>query len=276
VRNRGILLAVFAAVLLVGLSPLAADPVIKHGIDTFTTTASGKTFYDFADNPIPAGFFCKGSEAFTERVTLRGLPIETEAPGQLHGADTIVERLDDAAFDAHGTAVTRIQIRALSLVSMAPIRTACGSYHAYVTLAGKQRATTMRINRTQENGGNFVAPLAVNARITFIPVKRAQARGAQTRELTTSFTFPAAPIPWSTTGGASPKRVGSVMVDTKGDLRPDSLLSGTSNFWPGWAPGGAPHTKSCTMCEPQTCHDPGTGKLHCTGPTYACAPYNCP
>ena len=275
-RNRGILLAVFAGVLLVGLSPLAADPVIKHGIDTFTTTASGKTFYDFAENPIPAGFFCKSSEAFTERVTLRGLPIETEAPGQLHGADTIVERLDDAAFDSRGTAVTRIQIRALSLVSMAPIRTACGSYHAYVTLAGKQRVTTMRINRTQENGGNFVAPLAINARITFIPVKRAQAQGAQTRELTTSFTFPAAPISWSTTGGASPQRVGSVVVDTKGDLRPDTLLTGTSNFWPGWPPGGAPHTKSCTMCEPQTCHDPGTGKLHCTGPTYACAPYNCP
>jgi hypothetical protein len=276
VRNRGTLFTAIAILLLVGISPLAADPVIKHGIDTFTTTANGKTFYDFAQNPIPAGFFCESSAAFTGRVTFRGLPLETETPGQLHGADTVMERLDDAAFDANGTAVTRLRIRALSLVSIEPVKTACGSYHLYVTLAGRQQVTTMRINRTQEYGGNFVAPLAIHARMTFIPVNPARDKSTQRLELTTSFTFPAFPIPWSTTGGASPQRVGTVLVDTDGDLKPATLLSGTSNFWPGWAPGGGVQTKSCTMCEPQTCHDPGTGKLHCTGPTYACPPYNCP
>ena len=103
-RNRGILLAALAVLLLAGLSPLAADTVIQRGVDTFTTTANGKTFYNFAKNPIPAGFFCRSSAPFTGRVTLKGLPLETGTPGPLHGADTVIERLDDAAFDATGTA----------------------------------------------------------------------------------------------------------------------------------------------------------------------------
>src|SRR3954454_18729508 len=99
VRNRGIWLVALAVVLLA--APLtAAETVIHRGIDTFTTTANGTTFYDFSQSPIPAGFFCKSSAAFTGRVTLKGLPLETGAPGQLHGADTVIERLDDAAFGA--------------------------------------------------------------------------------------------------------------------------------------------------------------------------------
>jgi hypothetical protein len=273
VRNKGILLAALAVVLLA--APLAADTVIHRGVDTFTTIADGKTFYDFAQNPIPAGFFCKKSAAFTGRVTLKGLPLETGAPGQLHGADTVIERLDDAAFNDNGTAVTRIQFRALSLVSISPIKTACGSYHVYVTLAGKQRVTSMRIDRTQENGGTFTAPLAVNAKMTFIPVRQKSARKL---ELTGDFTFPAAPLPWSTTGGAATKRLGSVLVDTNGDMSPDTVLSGSSNFWPGWSPSGLDRmTKACVTCEPRSCHeDPATLKQHCTGPVVACNGSYCP
>jgi hypothetical protein len=280
VRNR-ILLAVFAVVFLIGLAPLAADTVIHRGIDAFTTTANGKTFYDFAQNPIPAGFFCQGSAAFTGRMTFKGVPLETGAPGQLHGADTVIERLDDATFDASNTAVTRIQFRALSLVSITPLKTACGDFHVYVTLAGKQRETTMRIYRTSEGGGKFLAPLAVDARLSFIPVKPGKSRSASKLELVGNFTFPATPIPWSTTGRADAKRIGSVLVDTNGDLVPDTLLFGGSNFAPGWSPD-TPRTKaiqgkSCMLCEEQTCHtDPPTGKQHCTGPVYACYPYECP
>jgi hypothetical protein len=269
------LLAALAVVLLA--APLAADTVIHRGIDTFTTLANGKTFYDFAKNPIPAGFFCKSSAPFTGRVTLRGLPLETGAPGQLHGADTVIERLDDATFDADGTAVTRIQFRALSLVSVSPIKTACGSYHVYVSLTGKQRVTTMRIDRTQENGGTFSAPLAVNAKMTFVPVK--PQKSARTLELTGSFTFPASPIPWSTRSGVATKRLnGSVLVDTNGDLTPDTALVGSSNFWPGWSPDGSMEKAgSCRVCEPPTCHtDPATQKQHCTGGLTVCAPAACP
>jgi hypothetical protein len=272
VRNRSVL-AVLVVSLLLGLSPLTADPVIRHGIDIFTTTTDGSTYYDFAQNPIPAGFFCKNSQAFTGRVTLKGLPLATGTPGQLGNADTIIERLDDATFDARGAAVTRIQMRALSLVSIAPIKTACGSFHVYVSLGGKQRVTTMNIYRTQERGGNFSAPLAVDARLTFIPVK--PERNKTTRKLTLDggFTFPASPIPWSLAGGAMAKRVGSVIVDTNGDLVPDTLIPSPSNFLAGSSPSRVTLNKYFNQCidycAGQTCHtDPSTGKEHCTYSTY--------
>jgi len=279
VRYRGIVLAAFAVALLAALSPLTADTVIHRGIDAFSTPTNGRTFYDFAQNPIPAGFFCKSSAAFTGRVAFKGLPLETGAPGQLHGADTVVERLDDAVFDATGTAMTRIQLRALSLVSIAPIKTACGSFHVYISLAGKQRETTMRIIRTSEGGGHFLSPIAVDVRLTFIPVKPNRDKSARKLELTGSVSFPASPIPWSTTGGAATKRVGTVLVDTNGDLIPDTLVFGSTNFWPGWKPG-APSKYlsgggSCTQCEPPICHsDPS--EQHCTGGVVACYPEQCP
>ena len=37
----------------------------------------------------------------------------------------------------------------------------------------------MSIHRTHENGGSFVAPLAVNTRMIFIPVRRATNKGAR-------------------------------------------------------------------------------------------------
>ena len=269
-RNRSVL-AVLVVSLLLGLSPLAADPVIRHGIDIFITTADGTTSYDFAQNPIPTGFFCKNSKAFTSRVALKGLPLATGIPGQLGNADTIIERLDDAAFDARGAAVTRIQMRALSLVSIAPIKTACGSFHVYVSLGGKQRVTTMSIYRTQEGGGNFVAPLAVNARMTFIPVKPGRNKAAPKLALDGSFTFPAgSPIPWSQADGAMAKRIGSVVVDTDGDLIPDTPLPNPSNFLAGSSPNRLTLNKTVECPNPceTTCHtDPSTSKQHCTTPT---------
>jgi hypothetical protein len=264
VRNRSVL-TVLVLSLLLGLSPLAADPVIERGIDAFTTVADGKTFYDFSYNPIPAGFFCKGSKAFTGRVAFKGLPLATEKPGQLWDADTIIERLDNAAFDDKGVAVTRLQFRALSLVSTAPIRTACGAFHVYVSLDGQQRVTTMNILLTQEGGGNFVAPLAVDTRMTFIPVKPARNKSARKLELNGSITFPASPIPWSFREGAVEKRIGLAVVDTNGDLAPDTPLSGTSNFSPGKSPGVLMMNKynlGCPSCIQTTCHA-ADGHVHC-------------
>jgi hypothetical protein len=272
VRNR-ILLAVLVSSLLVSFAPLHADPVIQRGIDTFTTLGDGRTFSDFSYHPIPAGFFCKGSKAFTGRVALKGLPITTGAPGQLFGADTVVERLDDATFDDKGVAVTRIRFRALSLVSIAPVKTACGDFHVYVSLAGKQRVTKMNILRTQEGGGNFVAPLAVDARVTFIPVKPSRNKAARKLELNSSFTFPATPQPWSLT--ASAKRTRPVAVDTDGDLTPDALLPGTSNFLPDQSPDllKVNNKEYCSCCPAEVCHA-DDGEEHCFVPmcpnTFSC------
>lgn len=273
-RNSGISLIALAVVAFMSLSPLGADPVIQRGIDTFTTTANGKTYYDFSHNPIPANFFCKGSASFTGRVPLKGLPIETAAPGELRNADTVVERLDDAVFDVDGTAVTRIRFRALSMVSVAPIKTVCGAFHVYVSLADEQPVTTMRIQRTQESGGTFFAPFSINARISFIPVKPARGKSPRKLELAGRVTFPGTPIPWSFSAGAATKRIGSVFVDTNGDMAPDTRLSGTSNFFPGWSSYGVME-KLCYLCEPEVCHT-DSGEQHCTGPIKACNGAQCP
>jgi hypothetical protein len=276
-RNRIVLLLL--ALLVIGLPLLAAETTIQHGIDVFTTTSNGTTYVDFGQHPLPAGFFCKSSAAFTERVALKGLPLVTGAPGQLWGADTVVERLDDAAFDKRGIAETRVQLRALSMVSMAPIKTACGAFHVYVSLAGPQRATTMQIYRTEKSGGNFFAPLAINARLTFIPVKTPRNKKARALEVTKSFTFPAIPVPWSFQDNAKARSIGSVVVDTDGDLIPDLQLPGTSNFMAGRLSKRSSANKSdgCPdPCELQ-CHD-ADGELHCFYPAQSpgCGLTYCP
>jgi hypothetical protein len=265
VRNRSIL-AVLVISFLAALSPLAAESTIQRGIDVFTTTDNGTTFYDFAHNPIPAGFFCKASKAFTGRVALKGLPLATKAPGDLRGGDTVVERLDDAVFDANGVAVTRIRMRALSMVSIAPIKTACGAFHLYISLAGNQRVTEMTIQRTEEGGGSFVAPLSVDVRMTFIPVTPARNRGAAKLELTGTVTFPGNPIPWSFTRVPQTKRIGSVVVDTNGDQAPETLLPAISNFLPGVSPSRLTPNKAwgwdCPRCAEVVCHF-SDGEEHC-------------
>jgi hypothetical protein len=247
-----------AFALLLGMYHLVdAEPVIKPGIDIFTTVGGGKTYYDFSKKPVPAGFFCGSSSAFTGRVALKGLPIETGMQGQLGRTDTIIERLGAAAFDVHGIAETRIRFRALSMVSIAPIKTSCGAFHVYVTLDGKQPVTKMRIERTQPGGGTFRAPLAANVRLTFVPVRGTNPRKL---ELKGSVKFPGKPIPWSFPDGKILKPMGSAVVDTNGDLRPDTQLPGTSNFTAGYPPEGLNSiTAAACYC---SCHNE-EGEQHC-------------
>jgi hypothetical protein len=259
---------VLVSSLLLGLSPVTADSVIQRGIDVFATQGDGKTFYDFAENPIPAGFFCKGSKEFTGRVAFKGLPLTTQPAGKLWNADTVVERLDDAVFNDKGVASTRLQFRALSLVSTAPIKTACGAFHVYVSLNGKQRVTTMSIRRTQQGGGDFIAPLAADVRMTFIPVKPARNKGGRKLELTSSFTFDASPMPWSLLPAAPAKGMAPLTLDTDGDLTPDAQFPGTSNFLAGQSPDRASMNKGtpCACCPaeaPPLCHA-NDGHWHCT------------
>lgn len=259
-----------AAVLLLGMSHLAiADPSIKPGIDVFRTVGGGKTSYNFAKTPIPAGFFCDSSLAFTGRVSLGGLPVETGAPGQFLNTDTIIERMDEAVFDARGVAETRIRFRALSMVSVAPIKTSCGAFHVYVTLDGKQPVTKMRIHQSQQGGGTFRAPLAANVRLTFVPVKGTSPRKLEIRG---SVKFPAKSIPWSYPDSKISKQVAASVVDTNGDLRPDTKLPGTSNFSAGLPPGLRSITAAACICR---CHF-DDGEHHCTaGIGFECQNINC-
>lgn len=238
----------------------AADRVIQNGIDVWMTPGDGSTFVDFAKNPIPAGFFCSSSAPFTGKVAFRGVPIVTGVPGALRNADTIVQRLDDAAFDKRGVATTRIQVRALSLASIEPISTACGKFDLSVSLDGVQPTTRMRIIRDNDNGGRFFAPLSLNTKVTFTPVGRA----GDVLELALPVRFAATPnVPWSSRGSAM--LAGFVLADTDGDRSPDTYLPGTSNFTAGQSSHPVSSRKpnlAVGASYQYTCHD-GDGCRHC-------------
>ncbi|MBW8875282.1 MAG: hypothetical protein JF614_10000 [Acidobacteria bacterium] len=244
---------------------LAGNHTIYNGSDLWMTKGDGTTFADFTKQPLPAGFFCSKSEAFTGRIVLKGVPIAGGQPGVLGAADTIIQRLDNASFNKNGVAVTRIQMRAMQFQSVAPVQTACGQYNAFVTLDGQQPVTTMRILRDNEKGGRFFAPIFVNVKISFKPVGRATTEALELRK---SLRFPpAVNAQWSDRGTTGAAREGFLKVDTDSDGIPDTFVPGASNFAAG-RPSVA--RKSAVLDQPAPidgsgCHIEDEGQ-HCPSP----------
>jgi hypothetical protein len=221
---------VLALVLLAAGPVSALDRTIYNGSDLWTTPGDGRTYADFAVDPIPAGFFCPSSDAFTGRIVFKGAPLAMDHPGAI---DTVVQRLDDAVFNKAGVAATRIQVRALSLESVAPIKTACGSFKAVVSLEGEQPVTRMRIIRDNAKGGRYLAPLALNVRIAFVPAGAVAA--VEKLEIRQQVRFPATPNTWTGAATGVARVKGFLRVDTDGDRVADTFVPGTSNFVPGAA-----------------------------------------
>lgn len=269
-RNAHLFLTLLVlSVLLVG--PAVADDTIYAGIDVWRTPDNGTSFYDFSADPLPAGFFCQRSEPFAGKIVLRGVPLVTAKAGQLPGADTIIHRLDDARFNTRGLASSRMQVRALSLEGTAPVHTACGSYQVKVSLTGDQPVTRMNLVRESAEGGRFLAPLAMNVKLTFLPLS---ARG-RTVEAVRLVRFPANPLlRWSSDLVGRAQHVNAVKVDTDGDRVADTYLPGTSNFAVKSAPASEAD-KAIYLCrdavyinpDGSTCHC-DVNKEHCTEPLW--------
>src|SRR5262245_32321346 len=102
-------LAASVIVLTVGSPAFAGDDVIRKGVDVWMTVA-GFAQTSFDAEPIPAGFFCKDSKPFTGTIVFKGAPLATEPANSLGPVDTVVSRLDDAAFNEKGVAYTRVQL----------------------------------------------------------------------------------------------------------------------------------------------------------------------
>lgn len=256
-------LGMFALLLLIALPIFAADQVIQSGIDLWRTPGNGKTFVDFSANPIPAGFFCSKSAAFSGQIVFRGVPIVTGELGALGQTDTIVQRLDDAVFDKNGVARTRVQMRALHLVSVEPIQTKCGAYNVEVRLNGEQPITNMRIVRENEDGGRFFTPLAVNSKLVFTPT-----RGGSNEilEIADNVRFPINQgRPWAEHAASNRvlRRTGFVKVDTDNDRVPDTFLPGTSvNFFAGVTSQSKPGSRGPVTQLASACHETDTTQ-HC-------------
>jgi hypothetical protein len=242
---------------------LAGDNVIHKGVDVWMTVA-GFAKTSFKEEPIPAGFFCPDSKPFTGEVVFKGDPLAVRPANRLGAIDTVVRRLDDAAFNDKGEATTRIQLMALSLVSTKPIETSCGAYDVAVSLAGEQPTTTMRIVRTEALGGTYTAPLALNVKAVFTPVNGDNKSGR--RELTRRIDLgPGTHSVW--TYVTTPQYKGRVRIDTNGDGRPDTALPAASNFLAGVAPA----VFKGPVAKPMTVQS--TGGVSC--PTPLCPYYSC-
>jgi hypothetical protein len=164
-------------------------------------------------------------------------------------------------FNKRGVATTRIQMRAMQLESVAPVKTACGSFKARVSLDGVQPITTMRIVRTHEKGGRFFAPIWVNVKIRFTPIGRGSAEVLEIRQ---SVRLSASPDSrWADSREGAVEHAGFVLVDTDGDGAPDTYLPGTSNFAAG---GASPREKAYNAVDMDPyCHSGGAHK-HCNYP----------
>jgi hypothetical protein len=225
------LVCTIAAVALLALAAgpaLAGDNIVHKGVDVWMTVA-GFAKTSFKTEPIPAGFFCEGSQPFTGAVLFKGAPLVIEPANSLGGIDTVVRRLDDAVFDQRGVAYTRIQLMALSLVSTRPMDTSCGSYDVRVQLDGEQPTTNMRIVRTSTFGGTYAAPLALNVKLVFTPV---DGNKSARRELSHRVDLAAANNSvWAYT--STPRYEGAPRIDTNGDGTVDAALPVASNFLAG-------------------------------------------
>jgi hypothetical protein len=222
-------LAVIAV--LIGAAPaVAGTDVIHQGVDLWMTVA-GFAQTSFADEPIPAGFFCEGSQPFTGTVTFQGAPLAIAPAKSLGPIDTIVRRLDDAAFNEKGEATTRIQLMALSLVSTKPVETSCGKYDVAVRLDGEQPVTTMKIFRSEALGGTYSAPLSLNVKAVFTPVDGKGSRRELTRRVNLG---PGSSSVWAYV--TTPQYQDGIKVDTNGDAQPDTVLPASSNFVAGVSP----------------------------------------
>jgi hypothetical protein len=143
-------------------APRPTPGVIAPGIDLYTTPCGGASYWDFGAFELGADFFGAGSDPFTARVNLKGLPLSAD-----YGAtDTVVRRTEPADVRNPGdSASVHIEIAALSLVSCEPIKVYYGGvererWDLSVSVAEPTQGT-MTISNTCgfENGGTFNSSL---------------------------------------------------------------------------------------------------------------------
>ncbi|MEM7481270.1 MAG: hypothetical protein AAF481_08865 [Acidobacteriota bacterium] len=233
-RSHRLTTALFISLALLAVPAFAASPVIEAGPDLWRTTDDGSTRADFALEPIPADFFCSGSEPFNGVIGFKGHPLATEPAGILGNTDTIVYRMDDAVFDGEGRAHTRVQVIAMEFDSIAPLKNDCGTFDVRTVLEGEQPVTDMEIRRLRKAGGVFLAEIAVRVRLIFTPRD-----GKGQLELLRDLRFAPAPnAQWTEEAGkdaVAPRNF--FRVDTDADGVADTWVPGMSNFAAGWESG---------------------------------------
>jgi hypothetical protein len=227
------LCVVLLAVALV--APAAAQTVTK-GSDPWFTRGDGTSN---AQLNLPLDYFGPGC-TFQGTVALKGVPVASTPANAFGNGDTIVERLDDAVFDASGNATVRIAVRSLRFRTTQDLVTPCGTWKAEVKLNNPQALTRMTLKRAGTAGGTFTAPISVATNWVFTNNSTGQVLTLPKFNTLDSPT----PIPWKY--GSCPgeaRTSGPVTVDTNGDGTPDTVINGTSNVAAGY-------DASCALFKP--------------------------
>ena len=252
--------------LAVSVQGAASAQDVQAGSDLFVTLNDGLSTYQFKD--VPADTFGTGSDFIAELVVpFRGVPLGN--PGS-NGADTIVERLQDAVL--HGcpsTDTVDVQIKALSLQSTgAPFSitfnsgTASSTYRAQACLSSVQAQPlgSMTITRDRLKGGSFASTLPVTLRVVFTRVSGTMGDPEVILDPAGTIfldvgTDPGTAGKWSYTNTSSNGQCFNIATSPGGmvdhdcnDVTPDQSFAASSNFFPGleWVVGSF-SSPACTF-----------------------------
>ena len=245
-------------VALVLLTAGTASAQIQQGIDALHTVNG-----TVASVNVPAGYFCAGSAPISTAVKLTGVPLNTNPPGILGGADTIVERLKDARVPDGGCARVPIAVRAVSMVSTEPLSVFCpetGDTSWSVSACtcgccGAQPITEIDIcdDGTGCGCGTFSGELSLNICLKFTNLADGTILGPVQDQVTLFIN-----TPWCDTNpGGVVEAKQAFMVDTDCNRTTDLAVPCTTNFFPGATCGGP-------SCPPPICHEgPSPDHQHC-------------
>jgi hypothetical protein len=169
------LTALVAVILLAGAGEAHAQVgAIPKGFSLFQTDPAQNVFRFVNRSSIPPDFFAPGSQRFEGSVNFGGDPIVTFQGNDVGNADTVVERTTDAAPGPTATPgdAAPIELRALSLVGIAPIQVAVGDttqlWDVRATLSPSRPSTgSFRLTQANANGGTFDSEITVYPMFTF-------------------------------------------------------------------------------------------------------------
>jgi len=212
---------------------------IPAGYDAWITVGGGATFMSFDEEPIPADFFCEGSQAFDGRIHFEGVPLSSDPPGRLGASDTIVERVDDAVFQ-DGTAISRVRVKAIHLAGREEIANGCGVWAVRVGLTEEQPTTTIEYNQVDAFSGTFNAELVLNVKMVFTNIddpadERVLTRTVHLTEFNESpynlrpATDVERRLPTTQAGKRVARQDTGLRIDTDADGLPDTVLAQIAN-----------------------------------------------
>lgn len=163
-------LCVFTPVDRLDFNVLSPTNVVHAGYDLFETDPRSTQFSFTDEFTIPAGFFDIGSNPFRGTVRFYGNPLGSFLEKNTGTANLIVHRPESIGFPrVPGSATMPVELAALSLASIDPIKVRVGSkiqqWNVSAEISPTQpSAGTMTLTKRAPNGGFF------SSEVTFFPL----------------------------------------------------------------------------------------------------------